>query len=93
MRNIPVHGGSVTVYGRNIPEGYNVKVLGEEIRTDRQNSFVTQKILPPGDHEVDVAVYGIKDDGLTFSRQVNIPDNEWFYVGLADSPSVTSSRG
>ena len=84
LRNIPIHGGSVTVYGRNVPEGYTVKVLGDEIRTDANNSFVTQKILPPGDHDVDVAVYGIKDDGLAFTRQVNIPDNDWFYVGLAD---------
>ena len=84
LRNIPVHGGSVTVFGRNVPEGHTVKVLGEEIRVDSNNSFVTQKILPPGDHDVDVAIYGIKDDGLTFSRQVNIPDNDWFYVGLAD---------
>ena len=83
-RNIPVHGGSVTVYGRNVPAGYTVKVLGEEIQADANNSFVTQKILPPGDHDVDVAVYGSKDDGLAFTRQVNIPDNEWFYVGLAD---------
>ncbi len=83
-RNIPIHGGSVTVYGRNVPAGYTVKVLGEEIRTDANNSFVTQKILPPGDHDVDVAVYGLKDDGLAFTRQVNIPDNDWFYVGLAD---------
>lgn len=84
LRNIPVHGGLVTVFGRNVPEGYTVKVLGEEIRTDAQRSFVTQKILAPGDHDIDVAVYGIKDEGLSFSRQVNIPDNEWFYVGLAD---------
>jgi hypothetical protein len=83
-RNIPIHGGSVTVYGHNVPEGYTVKVLGEEIRTDANNSFVTQKILPPGDHDVDVAVYGAKDEGLAFTRQVNIPDNDWFYVGLAD---------
>lgn len=83
-RNIPVHGGSVTVYGRNVPEGYTVKVLGEEIKTDSQNSFVMQKILPPGDHDVDVAIYGVKDEGLSFSRQINIPDNDWFYVGLAD---------
>ena len=83
-RNIPVHGGSVTVYGRNVPAGYHVKVMGEEVATDGQNSFVTQKILPPGDHDIDVAVYGIKDDGLSFTRQVNIPDNDWFYVGLAD---------
>ena len=59
-RNIPIHGGSVTVYGRNVPSGYSVKVLGEEVRTDADNSFVTQKILPPGDHDVDVSIYGIK---------------------------------
>jgi hypothetical protein len=92
-RNIPVHGGSVTVYGRNVPEGYGVKVLGEEIRTDSNNSFVTQKILPPGDHDVDVAVYGAKDEGLSFSRQVNIPDNEWFYVGLADLTAGYKFKG
>ena len=83
-RNIPIHGGSVTIYGQNVPQGYMVKVLGEEIRTDANNSFVTQKILPPGDHDVDVAVYGANDEGLAFTRQVNIPDNDWFYVGLAD---------
>jgi hypothetical protein len=92
-RNIPVHGGSVTVYGRNVPEGYSVKVLGEEIRTDSNNAFVTQKILPPGDHDVDVAVYGVKEDGLSFSRQVNIPDNEWFYVGLADLTAGYKFKG
>ena len=26
----------------------------------------------------------LKDEGLAFTRQVNIPDNDWFYVGLAD---------
>lgn len=85
VSNIPLYGGSVTVYGRHIPPGYTVEVLGETIPVDAGQRFVTSRILPPGDHSVDVSVNGItKDAGLEFERDINIPDSEWFYVGLAD---------
>ncbi|WP_420963090.1 TonB-dependent receptor [Brucella sp. IR073] len=84
-RNIQVNGGAVTVYGRNVPEGYQVKALDGIVPLDKNQSFVVQRILPPGDHNVDVAVLGsAKGSALDFSRQINIPDNDWFYVGLAD---------
>lgn len=84
LRNIPVHGGAVTVYGRNVPPGYAVRALGESIPVDNENSFVVQRILPPGDHDVDVAISGSKDNGIDIVRPINIPDNDFFYVGLAD---------
>lgn len=85
VSNIPLYGGSVTVFGRHVPPGYTVKVLGEEIPVDSGQRFVTSRILPPGDHEVDVSVAGLgKDSGLQFERDINVPDSEWFYVGLAD---------
>lgn len=84
VRNIPVHGGAVTVYGRNVPPGYSVNTLGEEVAVDGDNKFVIQRILPPGDHVVDVNVSGTKDGGLAFDREITIPQNEFFYVGLAD---------
>lgn len=85
LRNIPVYGGAVTVYGRNVPPGYKVSALGENVPVDAENSFVIQRILPPGDHNVEVAVSGDgKGDGLNFDREINIPSNDWFYVGLAD---------
>lgn len=88
FRNIPVYGGAITVYGTNIPDRHNVHVLGESVPVDGEHAFVIQRILPPGDHDVDVAVTNAdaKGDatGLTFDRTVNIPSNEWFYVGLAD---------
>ncbi|PYE85120.1 TonB-dependent receptor [Phyllobacterium leguminum] len=84
-RNINVHGGAVTVFGRNVPEGYQVRALDGIVPLDDNQSFVMQRILPPGDHNVDVAVLGsLKGSALDFSRQINIPDNDWFYVGLAD---------
>ncbi|UXN73583.1 hypothetical protein N8D56_22805 [Devosia sp. A8/3-2] len=57
----------------------------ETIAPDANRSFVVQRILPPGDHRVDVAPAGNQGkDGLQFSRDINIPDNDWFYVALAD---------
>ena len=84
FRNIPVYGGSITVSGRNVPEHHNVRVLGDSIPVDAEGAFVVQRILPPGDHNVDVAVVSDADKGLEFNRMVNIPTSEWFYVGLAD---------
>lgn len=85
VRNIKVHGGAVTIHGSNIPAGYAVGAFGEVIPVDREGRFVVQRILPPGDHEVDVALTGpSKSGGLHFSREINIPANDWFYVALAD---------
>ncbi|MGI3127609.1 TonB-dependent receptor [Nitratireductor sp. PBL-C9] len=85
FRNIPVYGGAVTVHGSRVPEGYGIVVFDELVPLDPKGTFVTQRILPPGQHMVDVAVDGgSKAGGLYFSRDVNIPTNDWFYVALAD---------
>lgn len=83
MRNIDISGGAVTVYGKNVPEGYVVYVAGERVPVDPDGAFVAQRVYPVGTHKVEVTVE--KDgEGLDFSRTVTIPENEWFYVGLAD---------
>jgi hypothetical protein len=83
IRNIDIAGGAVTVYGKNVPEGHNVYVAGEQVPVDSDGSFVVQRVYPSGSHEVSVTVE--KDgQGLDFTRSVEIPENEWFYVGLAD---------
>ncbi len=83
VRNIDVAGGAVTVYGRNIPADHTVTVAGEPVPVDAEGAFVVQRIFPTGSHRVAVQVN--KDgEGLDFSRDVEIPESEWFYVGLAD---------
>ena len=83
LRNISVYGGAVTVYGKNIPEGHEVRIAGETVPVDGKNSFVVQRIYPAGHQAVDVSV--MQDgQGLTFTRDFEIPENEWFYVALAD---------
>jgi hypothetical protein len=83
VRNIDVAGGAVTIYGRNVPEGHEVTVAGEPVPIDSEGAFVVQRIFPSGSHRVAVQVN--KDgEGLDFSRDIDIPETEWFYVGLAD---------
>jgi hypothetical protein len=83
FRNIDVSGGVITVYGKNVPTDHDVTILGEPVPVDANGSFVVQRVLPAGQHGVDVAV--LKDgEGLQFTREVFIPENEWFAVGLAD---------
>jgi hypothetical protein len=87
LRNIPVYGGAVTVFGRNVPRDHSVVAFGELIPVDAENAFVVQRILPPGDHSVDVSVLSEAKHGkgFEFSRAINIPENDWFYVGQVDS--------
>jgi hypothetical protein len=84
VRNISVYGGAVTVFGRNIPQGYDVNVFGKKVTADSSNQILFQQILPPGDQDVEIAVAGGKGSDLQFTRQINIPKNDWFYVALAD---------
>jgi hypothetical protein len=87
LRNIPVYGGAVTVFGRNVPRDHYVSAFGELIPIDAESTFVVQRILPPGVHSVDVSVLSEAKHGkgFEFSRAINIPENDWFYVGQVDA--------
>jgi hypothetical protein len=84
VRNIPVHGGAVTVYGSGIDPNSSMFAFNEPVTVDADGSFTIQRILPPGDHTVQVALRSDEKNSLDFSRNINIPENDWFYVGLAD---------
>lgn len=76
-RSIPVQGGAVTVSG-NTHSQAGVTIMGERAITDGSGRFVMQRILPPGVHDIRVGL------GNGVSRRVDIPQQEWFYIGLAD---------
>jgi hypothetical protein len=86
LRNISIEGGTITVTGRNIPLGYDVTVLGSQVSVQDDGTFILQRMLPPGDHDVEISVLDKKTHkkGLELSRGVNIPANDWFYAALAD---------
>lgn len=80
-QRIPVFGGAVTVSSNNVPQGSSVQTLGERVPADASGSFVIQRILPPGEHFVDVEIVGSNRE---FTREIEIPRKDFFIVGLAD---------
>ncbi len=83
LHNIPVRGGAITVNGSNIPPSSSVTVLGRPVPVAANGRFAVRQILPPGHHEVDVQV--VNELGqLDFNRRLYLPENEWFYIGIAD---------
>ncbi len=101
-RAIPVNGGAVTVYGTGLRQGAVVHTLGERVAPDASGGFVLQRILPAGDHAVDVRVSGAGEN-VHLTRDINIPKSDWFYVATADltwgkrfpkgEPSYTYDKG
>ena len=79
LRNIPIIGGMVTTTGQVGRPGGGVTVMGEDIPVDASGRFVVTRILPPGDQ-----IVAVTTDGRRIIRDVQVPDQEWFYVAIAD---------
>ena len=82
--NIAVGGGTVTVFGENVPANSTVYVLGLPVPVDGEGKFVTEQLLPAGSHNVTIAVLDDNKRGLEFQRNLYIPDSDFFYVALGD---------
>ncbi|PPB79384.1 hypothetical protein LV82_02938 [Albidovulum inexpectatum] len=83
ISRIGVRGGSVTISGKGLDRSARIRALGETLVPDTEGRFVVQRILPPGDHAIDVAVDGTARP-FSITREIEIPRAEWFYVGVAD---------
>ncbi len=85
IANIPVNGGKVSVSGKNVPPGYRATVLGVDVQVGAGGEFTSSHILPPGDHAVAVDIVPIVGEGgLSFERDIHIPQSEWFRFAVAD---------
>ncbi len=90
VKNIPVVGGTIFVSGRDIPTGGQVTVMGLPTPVDAKGEFAVRQILPTGPHDVDVAISDANGAKTAFTRSANIPDHDFFYVGLADLTAGTN---
>ena len=95
IRNIPLGSGTVRVRGSEIPPGHAVWLAGRQVPVDAQGNFIADEILPAGMHTVEVAVLDETGNGELFLRDLELKQNDWFYVGIADltlSNSGSSAR-
>ena len=83
-RNIPLNSGAtVTVSATDVAPGAVLETLGERVRPDANGRLVIDRILPPGDHVVEVNVSG-GGQNLDLARPVQVDGSDWFYVFVAD---------
>ena len=82
-QTIPVNGSRVRIFGRDIPKGNQVKINGETINLV-ENKFVTEQMLPQGQHKFDVEITDNKKQTYNKPLNVNIKGKYLFMVGLAD---------
>ena len=84
LANIPASGGSITIDGAKIKEGQIVTALGLPVPVDKNGKFALRQIMPAGPHAVEVSVTDAQGRGVIYRRNVSIPDNDWFYIAIAD---------
>lgn len=84
VRNIPKGGGAILVSGRDIAPGSKVAVMGLPVRVDGQGSFAIRQFVGSGPQDISVIVTDAKGRKTEFVRSANIPENDVFYVALAD---------
>jgi outer membrane protein OmpA-like peptidoglycan-associated protein len=94
LHNIPTRGGAVTVSGSHVPAGDTVLVQGIPVPVDDEHNFAARQILPGGPQQVSVKILNDRGEGLTFTRNLTVAADDYFFVGLADfTAGAGSSSG
>ncbi len=94
VRNIPVSGGKVTIYGEGLAEGSRATIDGREVSIDRNGRFVRERIVPEGDHAFDIRLEDPRLGEMRYREETHVADHGIFMVGLADlTAGKTNFRG
>lgn len=84
MRNIPHAGGAILVSGRDIPAGSSVTAMGLKVPVDAKGDFAIRQLVGSGPQQIEVVIIDPQGRKTEFSRSAVVPDNDFFYVALAD---------
>jgi hypothetical protein len=96
QQNIPIYGSRIRVQGRNLPDGYALKINGDSYPVDLERKFVAEYLVPVGQHAFDIELQGgapQRDGGPSLSPgngsarhtlNVDVTGRYFFGVGLAD---------
>ena len=84
IANIPVNGGAVVVNATNVDVNSELRIFGESVPVDPSGTAAAAQILPAGSHTVTIDLVDSAGEAIAFERDIYIPDEEWFYVAIAD---------
>jgi len=86
---LPENSGTVSVFGEDVPKGYQVWFGGYPVPVSDKGKFGSELILPAGLHTVEVAITDKDGNGNLYLRDLELKKSDWFYVGIVD---LTASR-
>ncbi|ASR42458.1 hypothetical protein BEN78_02660 [Xanthomonas citri pv. mangiferaeindicae] len=85
QQNIPIYGSRVRVQGRNLPDGYGLRINGENYPVDLERKFVAEYLMPIGHHRFDITLEAPEGESpLQRALEVDVSGRYFFGVGLAD---------
>ncbi len=81
---IVIRGSRVRIYGRDLGPVQNVTINGEAVTLDADRQFVTEYLLPDGNHDFNVEV--TEQNGASYNRKMStvVDDRYFFATALAD---------
>ena len=90
LQNIPLYGSRVRILGRNVADGYSIRINGQSHPIDMERKFAAEYLVPVGTQTFDIQLSG--NGRPTLERQFNldVTGRYLFGVGLAD---LTLSSG
>jgi hypothetical protein len=84
QQNIPIYGSRIRIQGRDIPEGYAVRINGQSHPVDLQRKLVAEYLVPVGRHTFDVELIGGNREKLNRSLDIDVSGKYMFAVAIAD---------
>ena len=85
VRSIPMNrSATVTVSGNADPAKDIVRVSGQLVPVNPDGQFLAQQLVGADSQSVNVSVERGGQTTFTTSREVDVPRNDWFFVGQGD---------
>jgi hypothetical protein len=90
QQNIPIYGSRIRIQGRDIPEGYNLRINGQSHPVDLERKLVAEYLVPVGRHAFDLELQGGDKPTLNRRLDIDVSGKYMFAVAIAD---LTASGG
>jgi hypothetical protein len=94
QQNIPIYGSRIRIQGRDLPEGYSVRINGQSHPIDLQRKLVAEYLVPVGRHSFDLEMRGPNQETLSRNLDIDVSGKYMFAVAIADlTVSGSSASG
>ncbi|MGH8025568.1 MAG: hypothetical protein ACREO0_02470, partial [Pseudoxanthomonas sp.] len=96
QQNIQIYGSRIRIQGRNLPQGYALKINGDDYPVDMERKFTAEYLVPVGQHAFDIEIQGgaprldgapattSQNSTAHHTLNVDVTGRYFFGVGLAD---------